>query len=55
VRSLSIKLYRIHARYMNVTLYHVICSVQYYPWFHVIAIGLGMYYPCIQGGPPVLK
>jgi hypothetical protein len=29
--------------------YHVIYSIQYYPWFHVTAVGLGMNYPWIQG------
>jgi hypothetical protein len=24
-------------------------SVQYYPWFHVTAVGLGTYYPWIWG------
>ena len=33
---------------MNITLYHVIYSVQYYPRFHVTALGLGMYYSWIQ-------
>ena len=31
-----------------ITLYHVIYSVRYYPRFHVIAIGLGTYYPWIR-------
>jgi hypothetical protein len=29
--------------------YHVIYSVRYYPLFHVTAVGLGTYYPCIRG------
>jgi hypothetical protein len=29
--------------------YHVICSVRYYPRFHVTAVGLGTYYPWIRG------
>jgi hypothetical protein len=29
--------------------YHVIYSVRYYPRFHVTAVGLGTYYPWIQG------
>jgi hypothetical protein len=29
--------------------YHVVYSVQYYPRFHVTAVGLGMYDPCIRG------
>jgi hypothetical protein len=34
---------------MYVTEYHVIYSVRYYPRFHVTAVGLGTYYPCIRG------
>jgi hypothetical protein len=29
--------------------YHVIYSVQYYPRLHIIAVGLGTYYPWIRG------
>jgi hypothetical protein len=29
--------------------YHVIYSVQYYPRFHVTAVGLGTYYPWMRG------
>jgi len=29
--------------------YHVTYSVRYYPRFHVTAVGLGTYYPRIQG------
>ena len=39
--------------YTNITLYHVIYSVRYYPRFHVTAVGLGTYYPRIRGSPPV--
>jgi len=28
--------------------YHVIYSVQYHPWFHITAVGLGTYYPGIR-------
>jgi hypothetical protein len=28
--------------------YHIIYSVQYYPRFHVTAVGLGTYYPWIR-------
>jgi len=49
VRNLSINLYRIYVCYTNVTLYHIIYSVLYYPRFHVTAVGLGTYYPQIQG------
>jgi hypothetical protein len=28
--------------------YHVIYSVNYYPWFHITVVGLGTYYPQIQ-------
>jgi hypothetical protein len=34
--------------------YHVICSVRYYPCFHVTAVGLGTYYQPF-GGTTVLK
>jgi hypothetical protein len=30
-------------------LYHVTYSIWYYPQFHITAVGLGMYYPQIQG------
>ena len=60
MRNLSINLYRIHVCYMNTVMYvhvcymntilhHLIYSVQYYPLFHVTAVGLGMYYPWIWG------
>jgi hypothetical protein len=29
--------------------YHIICSVQYYRRFHITMVGLGTYYPQIQG------
>jgi len=32
-----------------ITLHHVICSVRYYPRFHVTAVGLGTYYLWIWG------
>jgi hypothetical protein len=28
--------------------YHVICSIQYFLWFHVAAVGLGKYCPWIR-------
>jgi hypothetical protein len=28
--------------------YHVIYSVRYYLWFHVIAVGVGTYFPWIR-------
>ena len=49
LRNLSIKLYRIYVCYTNITFYHVIYSVRYYPRFHVTAVGLGTYYPWIRG------
>jgi hypothetical protein len=36
---LSIKLYHVYVCCMDVTF---IYSIQYYPWFHITAIGLGM-------------
>jgi len=45
VRNLSIKLYRNYVSYTNIMLYHVICSVRYYPRFQVTAVGLRRYYP----------
>ena len=48
LRKLSIKLYRIYICYTNITLYHVIYSVRYYPRFSVTAVGLGTYYPWIR-------
>jgi hypothetical protein len=29
--------------------YHNIYGVQYYPWFHITVVGLGVYYPQIWG------
>jgi len=49
VRNLSIKLYRIYVCNTNITLYHVINNVWYYPRFYVTAVGLGTYYPWIRG------
>ena len=46
--NLSIKLFCIYACYTNVMLCDVIWSVRYYPWFSVIAVGLGTYYPRIR-------
>jgi len=51
VRNLSIKLYRI---FCVLHKYHVIYSIQYYPWFHVTAVGLGTYYPRIRGSACIL-
>ena len=48
MRNLSIKLHRIYACYMNIMLYDVIYSIQYYPWFSVTAVGLETYYPRIR-------
>jgi len=45
--NLLIKLYHIYVCYTNITLYHVIYSVRYYPRFHLTAVGLGTYYPLI--------
>ena len=52
MRNLSIKLCRIYVYYTNITLYHAVYSVRYYPRFHVTAVGLGTYYRG-YGGPPV--
>ena len=49
MHNLSIKLYHIYVCYTNVTLYHVIYSVRYYPQFHVTVVGPGTYYPRILG------
>ena len=49
VRNLSIKIYRIHVCYMNVTFCHAVYGVQYYLWFHITTVGLGTYYPWILG------
>jgi hypothetical protein len=49
VCNLSIKLYRIYVCYTNITLYHAIYSVWYYPQFHVTMVGLGTYYLWIWG------
>jgi len=49
VCNLSIKLYHIYVCYMDITLYYVTYSIRYYRWFHVTALGLGMYYLWIQG------
>ena len=48
MRNLSIKLYRIYARYTNITLYDVIYNVRYYPRFSVTAVGLETYFPRIR-------
>jgi len=34
---------------MNIMLYHVIYSIQYYLLFHITVVGLGTYYPQIWG------
>jgi len=46
VRNLSIKLYRIYACYTNITVYVAFGIIR---WFHVTAVGLGMYHPSIRG------
>ena len=49
------KLYRIYVYYTNITLYHVIYSVRYYPRFHVTAVGLATYYPWIRGSACIAR
>ena len=48
LRNLSIKLYRIYVCYMNITLYHVVYSIRYYPRFSITMVGLRTYYPRIR-------
>jgi len=55
VCNLSIQLYCIYVSYMNITLYHVMYSIGYYPQFHVTVLGLGTYYPWIRRSACILN
>jgi len=39
----------------RISRYHVIYSVEYYLWFHVTAVGLGMYNPHMQGSTCIVR
>ena len=54
MRNLSIKLYHIYVCCTNITLYHVIYNVRYYPRLQVTAVGFGTI-TRRYGGPSVYE